>query len=147
MERGRTFLSVLGDEQMAGREREVDVLVLCSGKLYYDLVDERTKRGRNNIAFVRLEELSPYPWLDVQQQLTAYCAGGLRRVVWAQEEPMNGGAWSYVSPRLQRQLDELSGVDEKELRYVGRPPMASAAAGSTDAHKLEVNQLLDAVFA
>ena len=147
MERGRTFMSVLGDEQMAGREREVDVLVLCSGKLYYDLVEERTKRARYNVAFVRLEELSPYPWLDVQQQLVAYSAGGLRRVVWAQEEPMNGGAWAYVSDRLQRQLDELPGVDDKELRYVGRRPMPSAASGSTEAHKREVKELLDAIFA
>ena len=147
MERGRTFLSVLGDEHMAGREREVDVLALCSGKMYYDLVDERAKRGRTNIAFVRLEELSPYPWLDVQQQLVAYsAAGGLRRVVWVQEEPMNAGAWSYVSDRLQRQVEGLAGVEEKELRYVGRRPMASAATGSTDAHKLEVNELFDAVF-
>ena len=141
MERGRTFLSVLGDEAMAGREAEAEVLVLCSGKLYYDLVDERTKRGRTNIAFVRLEELSPYPWLDVQQQLEAYCAGGLRRVVWAQEEPMNAGAWSFVSARLQRQLGQTP------LEYAGRPPMASAATGSTEQHKTEVKALLDAVFA
>ena len=114
MERGRTFMSVLGDEQMAGREKEVDVLALCSGKIYYDLIEERAKRGCSNIAFVRLEELSPYPWLDVQQQLIAYSAGGLRQVVWVQEEPMNAGAWSYVSDRLQQQLDELSGADDKK---------------------------------
>lgn len=147
MERGRTFLSVLGDDAMTGRESEVDVLVLCSGKVYYDLVDERAKRGVSNIAFVRLEELSPYPWLEVQQQLVAYsAAGGLRRVVWVQEEPMNAGAWSYVSDRLQRQLNDLSGVAEKQLGYVGRRPMASAATGSTDAHKKEVKELFDAVF-
>jgi 2-oxoglutarate dehydrogenase E1 component len=122
------FLSVIDDPiASAGPERaeEVRRLVLCSGKVYYDLsASERPA----HVALVRIEELYPWPREGIAWILDHY--PGVTDVVWAQEEPMNMGAWTFAAPRLGAQLPAGLGV-----RYIGRPERASPAEGYQASHQ------------
>jgi 2-oxoglutarate dehydrogenase E1 component len=122
-------------------------LVLCSGKVYVDLVgtgdEQRAERaaipGVERVAIGRVEELYPFPEEQLAKELAAL--PGLREIVWTQEEPRNMGAWSFVAPRLQKLLPE--GV---ELRYVGRPERASPAEGYAHRHTAEQNRIVRAAL-
>ena len=129
------FQPVVDDSTTAGREGQVERLVLCSGKLYYDLLGEADRLGDTRPALVRLEKLYSFPEVELRAVLERYT--GLREVVWAQEEPHNMGAWAYVAPRLGRLLPE--GLP---LRYVGRPDRASPAEGSPAAHEVEQKRIV-----
>ena len=110
------------------RRGEVRRVVFCTGKLYYDL---SMAEGRPaHVALVRVEELYPWPHAQVAAVLEQYPS--VEDVVWAQEEPQNMGAWSYVSPRLRAATGNAL-----TLRYVGRPERASPAEGYESAHKAE----------
>jgi 2-oxoglutarate dehydrogenase E1 component len=124
---GGGFQPVLGDVAVADRREEVTRLVLCSGKVYYDLVKER---GDAPVAIVRVEELYPWPHEAIARVRDAYA--NLREVVWAQEEPQNMGAWSYVALRLPASVGT-----RLPIRYVGRPERASPAEGYLAAHQEE----------
>jgi multifunctional 2-oxoglutarate metabolism enzyme len=113
-------------------------LVLCSGKVYYDLDDYRQEKGLKDAAILRLEQLYPLP-RKALLDATAKYPKALRNVVFAQEEPKNMGAWSYVAPRLA-DLD-------LRARYVGRPASASPAAGSGRVHAAEQADLVARAFA
>jgi 2-oxoglutarate dehydrogenase E1 component len=110
--------------------------VFCSGKLYYDLIFEH----KPQIALVRVEELYPWPHEEVARIVDLY--PGVTEVVWAQEEPKNMGAWSYVSPRLR-----VSTGNAMILRYIGRPERASPAEGYASAHKAEQERIMTEVNA
>jgi 2-oxoglutarate dehydrogenase E1 component len=134
---GGAFQRVIpdGSVEPAGVQR----VLLCSGKVYYDLANERTKRARRDVAIVRLEQY--YPLSDA---LTRALAGYPRGtpVVWVQEEPRNMGAWYFVHAREQ----ELFG-GRHPVSLVSRPESASPATGSKGAHDLEQRMLLDQAFA
>ncbi len=102
------------------------------------LAERRRALGRNDVAVVRLEELVPFPTLALQQLAAKYPKA--TEAVWCQEEPRNGGAWSFVEPRF-RNLVGLS------LRYAGRPALAAPAVGVSAVHKVEVARLMDDTFA
>jgi 2-oxoglutarate dehydrogenase complex dehydrogenase (E1) component-like enzyme len=122
------FQPVLDDAGVdAQRVRRV---VLMSGKLYYDVVLQREKRGASDVALVRLEQLYPLPGQEITRTLSRYPAGA--EVVWAQEEPRNMGAWRFVREAF---LDGLVDAGGRQPRYVGRKASASPAPGS---HKLHV---------
>jgi multifunctional 2-oxoglutarate metabolism enzyme len=125
---GGTFLPVLDDPAITDRDA-VTRMVICSGKVYYDLVAEADRLERDRPAIVRIEQLYSFP----EDQMTAVFRGypNLREVVWAQEEPRNMGAWSWVAPRIARLLDG------EPFRYVGRPERASPAEGYPQAHAVE----------
>jgi 2-oxoglutarate dehydrogenase E1 component len=123
-----TFRPVLDDPAIADREA-VTRLVLCSGKIYYDLVAEAEKREANRPALVRIEQLYTFPEQQLTELLTGY--PNLREVVWAQEEPRNMGAWSWIAPRIARLLDG------EAFGYAGRPERASPAEGYPQAHAVE----------
>ncbi len=129
-----TFQFVLDDPRAGERER-VDRLVLCSGKLYYDIDGHERRADAANVAVARVELLYPF----AQEQLAALIAGypNLREIVWAQEEPKNMGAWSVMFRRLPDLLPE--GV---ELRYVGRPPRAAPSEGYPAAHRSEQERIV-----
>ena len=155
MQPGSCFQPVLADElqREEGSGAAVEQLILCSGKVYYDLSERRAKEGRQQqVAIVRVEELSPFPWSEVRAVLTEYVQRrGVRDVRWVQEEPRNAGAWSFVRERIEPLLQELTSAagdasQPVQLRYVGRKPLAAAAVGSTDAHKKEVAELFAAAF-
>jgi 2-oxoglutarate dehydrogenase E1 component len=121
------FMPVIDDPQVNGRREKVTRLVLCSGKVYYDLV---AKPVPDEVAVVRVEELYPWPHSNLTWLLDGYTA--LREVVWCQEEPKNQGAWTWVAPRLRGTVG-----NSVTIRYVGRPERASPAEGYTQAHNDE----------
>ena len=122
---------------------EVERVVLCTGKLYYELLDERRKNSHDKVAIVRLEQLSPFPSDLVAEQLALYKNADC---VWSQEEPMNMGAWQHIAPRVEIAAEQLNGQEVKP-RYVGRRSMASTAEGTSDQHAVNQQKLIEETFA
>ncbi|HEX6105917.1 MAG TPA: multifunctional oxoglutarate decarboxylase/oxoglutarate dehydrogenase thiamine pyrophosphate-binding subunit/dihydrolipoyllysine-residue succinyltransferase subunit [Gemmatimonadales bacterium] len=126
---------VLDDTAAEQQGREHTRIVLCSGKLYYDLIGEAEKMDGDRPAIIRLEQLYSFPWAECREVLGRYPR--LEELVWAQEEPRNMGAWSYVEPKL-REL-AARGV---EVSYAGRPDRASPAEGYPAAHVAEQTRIV-----
>jgi len=115
-------------------------LIFCSGQIYYDLLAGREEQKADNVAIVRVEQLYPLLQGQVNDVLLRYPL--MAEVVWAQEEPRNMGAWSFVAPRLQELL-----AGSLPLRYVGRSERSSPAEGMTDAHAREQTRIVNTAFA
>ncbi len=130
------FQRVLADP-VAPKPEEVTRVLLCSGKIYYELLDERARLKRSDVALLRLEQLHPFPSDDLSEQLAGYTK--VTDIRWVQEEPMNMGPWSYMQPRINKLIDP-------EVKFVGREPSASPATGSPDAHQLEREMILAEAF-
>ena len=113
----------------------VKKIVLCSGKLYYDLVDARKKAPAPHAAIVRLEQFYPFPLTSIRETLARY--ENARELVWAQEEPQNMGGWTFMQERLENLLPDC-----RRPRYVGRASSASPATGSYSIHQKEQAQLV-----
>ncbi len=130
-----TFQFVLDDPRAQNRKDEVERLVLCSGKVYYDLDGHEQREAASSVAIARVELLYPF----ARDQLAALIATypNLKQIVWAQEEPKNMGAWSVMWRRLPELLPE--GV---ELSYVGRPQRASPSEGYPAAHRTEQERIV-----
>ncbi|MGH7688064.1 MAG: 2-oxoglutarate dehydrogenase E1 component, partial [Gemmatimonadaceae bacterium] len=125
------FQPVLDDPAVVDRRQQVRRVVFCSGKIYYDMLAARTQAGDElGVALVRVEELSPWPHEAIASIADVY--SNIEDVVWAQEEPRNMGAWTYVSPRLR-----ASTGTQLPVRYVGRPERASPAEGYPSVHAAE----------
>jgi len=134
-----TVLPELDDLDPAG----VDRLIMCSGKVYYDLLDRRREAEIDNVAIVRLEQLYPFPEERLEEVISPY--KGLKDVVWCQEEPMNQGAW-YASQHHMRRVI-LKHDDSLYLAYAGRDPFAAPAGGFAGAHTVRQQRLVeDALF-
>jgi 2-oxoglutarate dehydrogenase E1 component len=139
------FQPVIADAAAAERADAITRLVLCSGKVYVDLVgsteDQRRERaalpGVERTAVGRVEELYPFPEKEIGALVASY--PNLREVVWVQEEPRNMGAWSYIAPRLAEML-------LVPLRYEGRPERASPAEGYQHRHLREQNRIVSAAL-
>lgn len=138
------FQEVIADPK-AQELKTAETLVLCSGKLYYDLDEarEKTYTKSQNTVIVRVEQLYPFP----RVQLAPFLNGmpKLSRIVWAQEEPRNMGAYAYILPKLQDLLEEL-GKKKLSIEYVGRTERASPAVGSIHTHQKEQAALIEKVF-
>ena len=111
---------------------KVTRMVLCSGKVYYDLRDARREHGKDSIAIVRLEQLYPFPYDDLREVIAQY--PNLKKVVWCQEEPRNQGAWYNSRHRMARVIRSFKPEKNLLLGYVGREPSASPAAGYMALH-------------
>ncbi|HEX8242906.1 MAG TPA: thiamine pyrophosphate-dependent enzyme, partial [Longimicrobium sp.] len=143
---GGSFRPVLVDQPFGGNADEVTRVLLCSGKVYVDLVgtgdEQRAERlsieGVDRIAVVRVEELYPFPGDEIREALARF--GGVREVVWVQEEPRNMGAWTFAEPRLRELVGELP------LRYEGRPERASPAEGYAHRHAAEQMRIVRAAL-
>ncbi len=135
-----TFRRILPESDPAVTPEGAKRVVLCSGKLYYDLLEAREERGIKDIALLRLEQLYPMRPSEIQAALAPYKDGV--DLVWAQEEPWNMGAWFFLRARLPEMLE-----DRFPLRCIARPESASPATGSSAAHKLEQRLLIDEVLA
>ncbi len=133
-----SFQPVLNDPRTRDNS-QVTRLVLCSGKVYVDLVAREEYAAAANIAVVRIEELYPFPYPELREVIAQY--PNLREAVWLQEEPRNAGAWVFVSSRIRETLP--AGV---ELTFVGRPKSASPSEGSKRRHDVEQGRLLSAVL-
>ncbi|MCX7673738.1 MAG: 2-oxoglutarate dehydrogenase E1 component [Thiobacillaceae bacterium] len=117
---------------------QVNTVVLCSGRIYFDLEQERQRRERSDYAIVRIEQFYPFPDEELRQALAGYPAA--RRLIWAQDEPQNQGAWRYMAYWLRV-------VSDLPLRYVGRPESASPATGYASMHKAQQQKILAECFA
>ncbi len=134
-----SFHRVLWDDGEVKPDAEIKRVVLCSGKVYFDLCVEREKRGVTDITVLRAEQLYPFPARALTKELKRFLSA---EVVWCQEEPRNQGAWTFVAPNLEGVLDQIGAVTRRP-RYIGRPEMASAASGSLKAHLAQQAQLCD----
>ncbi len=132
-----SFEAVIDDPITSQHRDDVRRIVFCTGKLYYDLSLSPTRNPQ--VALVRVEELYPWPHEEIQRIVDLYPA--VEQVVWAQEEPKNQGAWTYVQPRLRASAGAAVGV-----RYVGRPERASPAEGFADAHQAEQARIVAMVM-
>ena len=132
-----SFQSVIDDPLTSQHRDDVRRIVFCTGKLYYDLSLSPSRNPQ--VALVRVEELYPWPHEEIQRIMDKYPA--VEQVVWAQEEPKNQGAWTYVQPRLRASAGAAVGV-----RYVGRPERASPAEGFADAHQAEQARIVAMVM-
>lgn len=121
---------------------KVTRLVLCSGKVYYDLLEKRRAEGREDIAIVRIEQLYPFPEDDLVEILAPYT--GLKDVVWCQEEPMNQGAWYSSQHHMRRILSRHN--KDLVLEYAGRDASAAPACGYASMHAEQQEKLLQAAF-
>ena len=137
------FARLIDDARAARSPERVERLVLCSGKLYYDLVVEQEARWSETpppVAVARVEQL--YPWPDARVRETLARHPRVREVVWAQEEPANMGGWGFVRDRIDAVLGP-----EQRLRYVGREASASTAVGSMRIHREQQAAVVAAAFA
>ncbi|HEX3729173.1 MAG TPA: 2-oxoglutarate dehydrogenase E1 component [Opitutaceae bacterium] len=138
---GGSFQEILEDpsraQPAAGAPAPVERIVICTGKVYYDLVDHRAKHDHADTAIIRVEQLYPLHRNRLAELSDAY--GHQARLVWCQEEPENMGAWRWIAP----QLEEIFG---RKAAYAGRPASASPAIGVLALHKLQLNGLLQAAF-
>jgi 2-oxoglutarate dehydrogenase E1 component len=130
------FMPVLDDPIAQQHRDQVKRVVLCSGKVYYDLLAGAAGADRSRTALVRMEQLYTFPADELKQILISY--PNLSEIVWAQEEPRNMGAWTYLEPRLIALLGNAS-----MLRYVGRPERASPAEGYPAAHQAEQKRIVE----
>lgn len=130
-----SFQTVLDDP---AQPKRVDNLLICSGKVYYDLAAEREARGDDKTAIVRVEQLYPRPDIRLSETLEPYKSA--QRVAWVQEESRNRGGWRFVDNWLA-DMTERPRVD-----YVGRAASASPAAGSHKEHNDQLRKILDEAF-
>ncbi|WP_430437523.1 2-oxoglutarate dehydrogenase E1 component [Oceanibaculum nanhaiense] len=139
MAEGTTFHRVLYDNEILCDDKDVKRVVLCSGKVYYDLYEERAKRGIKDVFFLRLEQLYPFPHKALADELKRFPKA---EIVWCQEEPENMGSWTFVDRRIEAVLTEV-GAKQKRPVYVGRPAAAATATGLLKRHNLEQAKLVD----
>ncbi|HET7448793.1 MAG TPA: 2-oxoglutarate dehydrogenase E1 component [Methyloceanibacter sp.] len=145
--RGTTFHRLLWDDAQFLPDQpiklvpdpEIRRVVLCSGKVYYDLYEEREKRGINDVYLLRVEQLYPFPARALIQELTRFKDA---EMIWCQEEPRNMGAWSFIEPNLSWVLEHIE-AKHKRPRYVGRPSSAATATGLMSKHVGELKAFLD----
>ncbi len=113
-------------------------VILCTGKVYFDLMDEREKRDEGRVVMLRLEQLYPFPQEVLANELKRFPNA---EVIWVQEEPRNQGAFAFVEPRIEETLKSIG--RNGRARYVGRPEYASTAAGLMSQHTAELHKFLD----
>jgi len=152
MAEGSSFHRVLWDDAQNGNgltetklksDDKIRRVIMCSGKVYYDLLDAREKAGVDDVYLLRLEQFYPWPMKSISTELARFKKAEL---VWCQEEPKNMGGWSFVDPWIELTLAKMT-VKAKRARYVGRPASASTAAGLMSRHLKELETFLAEVLA
>ena len=127
---GSTFHRILTDKLSVKEKRKNKRLIICSGKIYFELADHIAKNKIKNLSIIRLEQIYPFPYENFRDELKHYTDA---EIIWAQEEPKNMGAWGFVKGRLESVIKEAK-VKQEKIFYVGRSPAASPAAGSLERH-------------
>jgi 2-oxoglutarate dehydrogenase E1 component len=143
---GSFFRRVMWDDAQVGRsdlklasDAKIKRVVICSGKVYYDLLAERDKRDLKNVYLLRLEQFYPFPAHSMVKELSRFKGA---EVVWCQEEPKNQGAWTFVEPNLEWVLNKIEAKTQR-ARYAGRAASASPATGLASRHKAEQEALVN----
>ena len=137
---GGSFLPVIGEVDASLKPSNVKRVLVCSGKVYYDLVNGRKERELDNVAIVRVEQLYPFAHKAFQAELAKY--EKLSEVIWVQDEPQNQGPWFYVQHHLYENMR-----DGQKLAYAGRPASASPAVGYLAKHQEQQKTLVEQAFA
>ena len=148
---GTSFHRLLWDDAESLKNEKIKLVkddkirrvVLCSGKVYYDLYEEREKRGIDDVYLLRVEQLYPFPLKALVTEMSRFKKAD---VVWCQEEPKNMGSWTFVEPYLEWVLSQ-SNAKVKRARYVGRPASAATATGLMSKHLAQLQAFLDEAFA
>jgi 2-oxoglutarate dehydrogenase E1 component len=142
---GSQFHRVLWDDAQKGHsdltlkpDAQIKRVVLCSGKVYYDLLAERDKRGADDVYLLRLEQFYPFPAMAMTKELERFKGA---EIIWCQEEPKNQGYWTFVEPNIEWVLTKI-GAKHSRPRYVGRSASASPATGLASRHKMEQETLV-----
>ena len=125
------FQEVIDDKDV--QVKDVDTLVLCSGKFYYEMKMKASELGVDNMAFVRIEQLYPWPQKKIDKILLKYNA---KNIIWAQEEPANMGAWQYVAMQPRKYV----------IKGISRPASAASAEGSKKLHEKRLKKLFEQIF-
>jgi 2-oxoglutarate dehydrogenase E1 component len=146
---GSSFHRVLWDDAERGNsdltlkpDDKIRRVVLSSGKVYYDLLEERDARGADDVYLLRVEQFYPFPAMSLLKELERFPGAD---VIWCQEEPKNQGAWSFIEPNLEWVLGRLKGKTQRP-RYVGRAASASPATGLASQHKAQQQALVNAAL-
>ena len=143
---GSSFHRVLWDDAEASNsahklkpDAKIKRVVMCSGKVYYDLLEERNTRGLDDIYLMRFEQFYPFPAISAMKELQRFENA---EMIWCQEEPKNQGGWSFMEPNLEWVLERMK-AKHNRLRYVGRSASASPATGLAAQHKFQQAALID----
>ena len=120
---------------------KIERVILCSGQVFTALFKHRQQNNLTNTAITRLEQLNPFPWAQLKENLDSY--PNAKTIVWCQEEPLNAGPWSFTQPRLETLLNNTEHHDRKHVMYAGRNPSASVATGLKGIHVKEEQDFLD----
>jgi 2-oxoglutarate dehydrogenase E1 component len=147
MASGTSFHRVLWDDAQLLPDEKIKLVpddkirrvILCSGKVYYDLYEEREKRGIDNMYLLRVEQLYPFPTKALVTELSRFKQA---EIVWCQEEPRNMGGWHFVEHYLEWVLNQI-GAKNLRPRYATRPASAATAVGQMSKHLAQLKQLLD----
>jgi 2-oxoglutarate dehydrogenase E1 component len=142
-----TFHRLLWDDAQSNPDEKIKLVpdnkirrvIMCSGKVYFDLLDEREKRGLDDVYLLRVEQLYPFPTKALVTELSRFKQA---EMVWCQEEPRNMGAWFFADTFIEWVLNNI-GAKHKRPRYAGRPAMAATATGLMSKHQLQLKALLE----
>jgi len=146
MTTGSSFHRVLWDDAQYGNsdtqlvaDDKIKRVVMCSGKVYYDLLEERDARGIDDVYLMRLEQFYPFPALSLMKELERFKGA---EMVWCQEEPKNQGAWSFIEPNIEWVLNRIGAKHTRPV-YAGRAASASPATGLASQHKAQQAALVN----
>jgi 2-oxoglutarate dehydrogenase E1 component len=132
------FQRIIPETEKLDKDDKIRRVVICSGKVYYDLFEARAAQKIDDVAIIRMEQYYPFPERELSAELKRYKNA---EIVWCQEEPKNMGAYSFVAPRIEEVLESL-GVASR-LRYAGRPEAASPAVGYLKVHEQQQKALVE----
>ena len=125
------------DDRTAVKKEDVTKIILCSGKVFYDLLNKKNDMELHNVALIRIEQLYSFPYDALEKILLQY--ENVEDFIWCQEEPANQGAWFSHRHRIQRVLDRVS---KKQIRLVSRPAAAAPAVGLNKLHNQQQEDLV-----
>ena len=146
-----TFHRVLEDDayskvnnllELKKRDEKIEKVVMCSGKIYYDLLEAREKIKNDRVTFIRIEQLYPFPAKTLANILKRY---NKAEFIWCQEEPKNMGAWNTVRNYIDRTL-EMINLGDKSVKYVGRNASSSTATGNLNKHLAQQKEILEKIL-
>jgi len=146
MATGSSFHRVLWDDAQHGNsdtklkpDDQIRRVVICSGKVYFDLLESRDAAGLDDVYILRLEQFYPFPAMSMSKELSRFANA---EVIWCQEEPKNQGAWTFVEPNIEWILGRIDAHSKRPL-YAGRPAAASPATGLASQHKQQQQALVN----
>ncbi|KAL5346372.1 2-oxoglutarate dehydrogenase E1 component [Pseudogymnoascus australis] len=141
------FRPIIPEQEHGGaavEPKDIKRVVLCTGQVYAALHKHRLDKGITDTAITRVEQLNPFPWQQVKENLDSY--PNAETIVWCQEEPLNAGAWTFTQPRIETILNVTEHHNRKHVMYAGRNPSASVATGLKASHLKEESELLEMAF-